>query len=104
MQLMSVVLPEPFGPMRPKRSPALTCSVTPLSAVNPPKRLTMPCTSSSAPAMASPASQAPHEAQKTLGRQDDEGHQHDATMKRFISEEIVTVASCWAEPSRTAPI
>src|SRR5262249_61090800 len=26
------------------------------------------------------------------------------TMKRFISEEIVTVASCWAEPRSTAPI
>src|SRR2546422_1566595 len=26
------------------------------------------------------------------------------TMKRFISEEIVTVASCWAVPSNTAPI
>ena len=47
-QLMSVVLPDPFGPMRPKRSPALTDKVTPFSAVKPPKRLTSPCTSSSA--------------------------------------------------------
>src|SRR5262249_56545078 len=26
------------------------------------------------------------------------------TMKRFISDEIVTVASCWAVPSNTAPM
>ena len=26
------------------------------------------------------------------------------TMSRFISEEIVTVASCWALPRSTAPI
>src|ERR1700675_480883 len=77
-QLMSVVLPEPFGPMSPKRSPALTDRLTPLSAVKPPKRLTSPCTSSSASAIASAPSQAPHEAEDSLGREDDEGHEHDA--------------------------
>src|SRR6185503_7775371 len=58
-QLMSVVLPDPFGP-------------------KPPKRLTSPCTSSSAWAIASAASQAPHQAEDPLGRQDDEGDEHDA--------------------------
>ena len=38
-QLTSVLLPEPFGPMRPRRSPALTVSEIPSSATKPPKRL-----------------------------------------------------------------
>ena len=37
MQLMSVVLPEPFGPIRPKRSPGAMSRLTPDSAVKPPK-------------------------------------------------------------------
>src|SRR4029450_8651531 len=75
-QLMRVVLPEPFGPMRPKRSPALTDRLTPFSAVKPPKRLTSPCTSSSGPAIASAGPQAPDQAEDPLGRQDHEGDEH----------------------------
>src|SRR5206468_11920049 len=77
-QLMSVVLPEPFGPMRPNRSPAFTDKLTRLSAVKPPNRLTRPSTSSNAPAIASAPSQASHQTEDALGRQDDEGDQHDA--------------------------
>jgi hypothetical protein len=43
-QLMSVVLPEPLGPMRPRRSPGATSSVMLSSAVKPPKRLARPLT------------------------------------------------------------
>src|SRR6516225_1954142 len=77
-QLISVVLPEPFGPMSPNRSPAFTERLTPLRAVKPPNRLTRPSTSSRAPAIASVASQAAHEAEDALRRQNDEGNQHDA--------------------------
>ncbi len=38
MQLKHVVLPEPFGPMRPRISPSRTSKETALSAMNPPKR------------------------------------------------------------------
>ncbi len=38
-QLMSVVLPEPFGPIRPKRSPGATAMLTSVSAAKPPKCL-----------------------------------------------------------------
>ena len=47
MQLTSVVLPEPFGPIRPSRSPGCTSRSTPSSATKPPKRLLSPLTSSS---------------------------------------------------------
>src|SRR5258705_10995033 len=39
MQLKSVVLPEPLGPMRPRISPSRTSKDTPFSAVKPPKCL-----------------------------------------------------------------
>ena len=39
MQLISVVFPEPFGPIRPKRSPGRISTLTLSSAVKPPKRL-----------------------------------------------------------------
>src|SRR5882757_10245795 len=38
MQLFSVVFPEPFGPIRPKRSPGRMSTLTLSSAVKPPKR------------------------------------------------------------------
>ena len=44
MQLMSVVLPEPFGPIRPRRSFAPSSSSMPSSATKPPKRLETPLT------------------------------------------------------------
>ena len=39
MQLTSVLLPEPLGPIRPTRSPSATARSTPSSATKPPKRL-----------------------------------------------------------------
>ena len=44
MQLMSVVLPEPFGPIRPKRSPGAMARLTSDSAVKPPKCFETPFT------------------------------------------------------------
>src|SRR5262245_1144935 len=76
-QLMRVVFPEPFGPMRPKRSPGFTDKLTPFRAVKPPKRLTTPSTSSSA-AATSAAPHAAHEAQEPRGGKHDEQHQHHA--------------------------
>src|SRR5262245_48067988 len=77
-QLMRVVLPEPFGPMRPKRSPGRTERLTPFSAVKPPKRLTSPSTSRSGSAMGSAAPQAARQAEDALGRQDHERHEDHA--------------------------
>src|SRR5262249_37155904 len=76
-QLISVVLPEPLGPINPNRSPGFTAMVTRLSPVKPPKRGVSPSLSSSAPATSAPA-QPVHEAENALRRQHDEGHQHDA--------------------------
>ena len=42
MQLTSVLLPEPFGPIRPSRSPGCTSRSMPSSATKPPKRLPRP--------------------------------------------------------------
>src|SRR5215471_5384014 len=42
---ISVDLPAPFGPSRPKTSPCATSKLTPLTAVKSPKRLTMSRTS-----------------------------------------------------------
>src|SRR5260221_8647063 len=53
----SVVLPAPFGPMIPKTSPGATSNSIDESASNPPKRLEIPRTESSASAgIGSPAS------------------------------------------------
>src|SRR5712692_9570150 len=38
-RLKRVLLPEPFGPMRPRNSPSATSKETPFTAVNPPKVL-----------------------------------------------------------------
>src|SRR5271163_4873255 len=48
MQLKSVVLPEPFGPMTPRISPSSTANETSLTAATPPKRLLRPETLSTA--------------------------------------------------------
>src|SRR6266446_3165718 len=45
-RLKIVLLPEPFGPIRPRISPSSTLNETLLTAVKPPKRLTSPATSS----------------------------------------------------------
>ena len=44
--LKIVLLPEPFGPIRPRISPCSTRNDTLLTAVKPPKRFTNPSTTS----------------------------------------------------------
>ena len=46
--LKIVLLPDPFGPIRPRISPCSTRNETLLTAVKPPKRLISPATSSTA--------------------------------------------------------
>ena len=48
MQLKSVVLPAPFGPIRPQMLRSPTVKETPPTAVTPPNRITTSLTSSSA--------------------------------------------------------
>ena len=53
--LKIVLLPEPFGPIRPRISPCSTLNDTLLTAVKPPKRFTNPSTASTARSSAWPA-------------------------------------------------
>jgi hypothetical protein len=60
MTLSSVVLPEPFGPIRPTTVFSATGKVTSLTATTPPNRLTIASIDSNAPAPdARMASEAP---------------------------------------------
>jgi hypothetical protein len=56
--LKSVVLPAPFGPMRPVIEPSPTESVQPASASTPPKRLVMPVAVRSSAVTGSPVGSA----------------------------------------------
>ncbi len=51
MRLKTVVLPAPFGPMSPTNSRSPTVLVSSDTAVNPPKRMVQPSSSSSGVAM-----------------------------------------------------
>src|SRR5436305_1187059 len=74
--LMQVVLPDPFGPTRPRISPARTWKLTPSSARNPPKRLTsLSTTSSGSGDIDSPA---PRERGEAVGHKEHEQHDEDA--------------------------
>jgi hypothetical protein len=46
IKLKIVLLPDPFGPMRPRISPSTTSKLTRLTATNPPNRLVRPLTAS----------------------------------------------------------
>ena len=48
MQLNRVVLPAPFGPIRPQIAPRATAKLTSCNGVTPPKRIVTPSTASSA--------------------------------------------------------
>src|SRR5262245_5683614 len=79
MQLIMVVLPDPFGPIRPRRSPSPRWRSTPFSATNPPKRLVSPLTLRIGSAMAlGLGAHAPvgEEADQPARGEDDEAHQH----------------------------
>ena len=45
-----------------------------------------------------------HQPDDAVGRDDDEGDEQEPTISRLTADEIVTVAICCSEPSRTAPI
>src|SRR5216684_1463604 len=54
MQFTNVVLPDPFGPIRPRISPRPSLRSTPASAAIPPNRFASPAISSTAPGAPSP--------------------------------------------------
>src|SRR5438105_5840335 len=72
--LKSVVLPAPFGPMMPSRSPARTSRLTARTAVRPPKRLVTDSSVSTVP----PRPPAPGDARQPLRREAHDEDQHDA--------------------------
>src|SRR5690606_16193567 len=79
MQLIIVVLPEPFGPIRPRRSPSNRCMLTPSSARKPPKRLDRFSTRSMGSATPSPlAPLVLDQPDDALRRRHDEEHQQHA--------------------------
>src|ERR1700722_697432 len=59
MQLKSVVLPAPLGPIKPQIAPRSTSKETPSSAVTPPNRIVTPWTASRAEAWSSSSFSAP---------------------------------------------
>src|SRR3984893_17752332 len=78
-QLTSVLLPEPLGPIKPTRSPAVTARSMPSSATKPPNRLESPSTSMSCAAMPlSIRNEAPPQPDQAIGRGDHEAHQQQA--------------------------
>src|SRR5512134_2776214 len=87
MQLIRVVFPEPFGPIRPNRSPLRISTLILSSAVKPPKVLVIASTCSRGASgaasfvMLASRTQAIARTQQpddALGRDDHEQHQHDA--------------------------
>src|SRR5574341_1711294 len=74
MTLKSVVLPAPFGPMMPSRSPARTSNETSRTAVSPPKRLVTRSSVSTGP----PRPQAGDDAGEALGHEAHDEDQRDA--------------------------
>src|SRR5262249_35603207 len=77
MQLTSVDLPEPLGPIKPRRSPVSTARAMPSSATKPPKRLLNPATSSRG--ILSPHAQLfLHKPDDSVRRDDDKGDQQEA--------------------------
>src|SRR4029077_3284171 len=77
-QLTRVDLPEPFGPIRPTRSPGATVKSMPSSATKPPKRLPRPWTSSRFAVMAKPACDGLEEPHDPIGCNDDKRDQQHA--------------------------
>src|SRR6476619_779520 len=77
MQLTSVDLPEPFGPIKPTRSPSCTVRSIPSSATKPPKRLLNPLTSSSG-IFPSRAQLLLHQPDDPVRRDDDKGDKQQA--------------------------
>src|SRR5512136_1627756 len=80
MRLRSVVLPAPFGPMRPCTSPTPTSSEAPSTAARPPKVRRTPCRLSSMglPARPQPGAHPPGQGGDALGQEEDDEEQHGA--------------------------
>src|SRR5512137_2379344 len=76
----SVVLPAPFGPMRPCTSPASTAREAPSTAARPPKVLRTSSSSSSMglPPRPPPGAQAARQGGDALGQEEDDEQQHQA--------------------------
>src|SRR6266705_1561489 len=79
MTLKSVVLPAPFGPMMPRRSPRRTSRLTLRTAVRPPKRFVTRSSVSTGP----PDPQATGDTGQALG-----GEPHDEDEGRAVDDEI----------------
>src|SRR5437763_172203 len=103
-QLTRVVLPDPFGPIRPTRSPAATARSMPSSATKPPKRLLSLLTSSSGIHLLLARRRSCTSPTMPFGAMMTKPTSSNPTMSRLTAEEIVTVAICCREPSRIAPI
>ena len=105
MQLISVVLPEPFGPIRPKRSPVRDVEADPVQRGEAAEVLGQALDLAAAAFIASrlrqclrPARGCPRGAATTNTTSS------TPTTSTFSSEEIVTVTTCCTVPSSTAPI
>src|SRR5437899_10482043 len=79
MTLKSVVLPAPFGPMMPRRSPWRTWRLTSRTAVRPPKRFV----TRSSVSTSSPGPEAPGEADQSVG-----GEAHHEDEGRAVDDEV----------------
>ena len=114
MQLISVVFPEPFGPIRPNRSPGRISTLTLSSAVKPPKRLgkrvdpqqgrvglqravmaCLPRADDSASLQIRPM--------MPSGAPTTNSTSMTPSTSTLTSDEMVTVRSCCVVPSRMAP-
>src|SRR5579871_1252717 len=73
---MAVVLPEPFGPTRPRISPGATWKLKPSSAEKPPKRFTRPVTLRSG-FVASGDMPSPPRRQRHQARRQEQHQSHD---------------------------
>src|SRR5437773_10475417 len=79
MTLKSVVLPAPFGPMMPRRSPRRTSRLTSRTALRPPKGFVARSSVSTGP----PGPQATGDTGQALG-----GEPHDEDEGRAVDDEI----------------
>ena len=91
MQLTSVLLPEPLGPIRPSRSPGATSSSTPSSAMKPPKRLVTLSTCNSGAHDRFLRSQPCTSPTRPLGAMMTKATSINPTISRLTAEPMVTV-------------
>src|ERR1700680_3955189 len=78
MTLMHVVLPEPFGPTRPRISPGLRSKLSSSSARKPPKRFTRPLTANSGCGSGDIDPPAPAQRNETVRQEQHQAHDQHA--------------------------